>query len=218
MRKLVFMLKVTAPGTLTRNIDISTHRGSRLEIMANRAVVMDITNDNMSDNDILNWYKTRYSGFGLGIKIMDDSVVKAAPVKVTKTDEVKVEPEKPDVVKAEEQVSVQVVEPVKVVFNGEVVPEINPPVEKAEVPEDEVSDSYLTDMLFSSIVPHEQVENTEVPASKVEHKVNTGTRVDTMTFFEMVQFAKDNNIDVPGKEKEIYVKTLAEWFRENPGS
>jgi hypothetical protein len=212
------MLKVTAPGTLTRNIDISTHRGSRLEIMANRAVVMDITNDNMSDNDILNWYKSRYSGFGLGIKIMDDSVVKAAPVKVTKTDEVKVEPEKPDTVKAGETVSVQVVEPVKVEFNGEAVPEINPPVEKAEEPVKEVSDSYLTDMLFSNVVPTVQTENSEVSASKVESKVTTGTRVDTMTYFEMVQFAKDNDIVVPGREKELYIKTLAEWFREHPGS
>ena len=81
MRKLCFRLVTNVPvnAAQPRNVSIITHTGSNLMIRANQTEVLDVTNDPMSDNELLGWYKSRYSGFGMGISILKDAP-KAIPV------------------------------------------------------------------------------------------------------------------------------------------
>ena len=94
MRKLVFMLRVNPNpnSTAPKNLEISTHKGARLTITGNRATVLDVTDDEMTDSELQMWYRTRYSGMGMGITLMHDPVVQTTPAK---TADVKVQVEKP---------------------------------------------------------------------------------------------------------------------------
>lgn len=81
MRKLVFMLKVNNPNSATpHNLDISTHKGARLRIVGNHATVLDVTDDEMTDSELQSWYRSRYSGMGMGIKILYDNDTVVSPV------------------------------------------------------------------------------------------------------------------------------------------
>ena len=60
----------------------------------------------------------------------------------------------------------------------------------------------------------EEVEKKATPEKK--SSVKKKNPVDNMTYFEMVQFAKDHNIEVGGRAKDLYVKALKKWFKENP--
>lgn len=88
MRKLVFKLVSNAPknSTLPKNLEISTHKSSKLLLKGNLNVALDVSDDPMSDADLLTWYKKRYAGFGIGISIIKDPV--ATPVTQTETKEV----------------------------------------------------------------------------------------------------------------------------------
>ncbi len=93
MRKIVFMLKVNSnPNSVTpKNLEISTHKGARLKIIGNQATVLDVTNDEMSDSELQTWYRSRYSGLGMGITIMRDSESKIHQPVVNTENEIKVE-------------------------------------------------------------------------------------------------------------------------------
>lgn len=82
MRKLVFMLKVNEGPqreNQSHNLEISTHKGARLLITGNQATVLDVTDDPMTDAELQNWYRSRYSGFGMGISILHDGAVSIVP-------------------------------------------------------------------------------------------------------------------------------------------
>lgn len=116
MRKLVFKLVSNAPknSTLPKNLEISTHKSSKLLLRGNLNVALDVSDDPMSDAELLTWYKTRYAGFGVGISIIKDPV--ATPVVPVETKEVDLE--KCDSVvedsaeKCEATVSIEKTEPV----------------------------------------------------------------------------------------------------------
>ena len=172
MRKLVFMLRVNARGgamsvNQTKNIEISTHKGARLLIKGNQATVLDVTDDDMSDAELQTWYRSRYSGFGMGISIIHDP---------------------------ETTVSSTTVE------SKEPSPEVVVPTVKQA----KTAGEHTTISEGASIV-------------KVEPKLNTGTKVDEMTYFEMIQFAKDHGVHVKGRAKELYVEALVKWFKEHDG-
>lgn len=147
MRKLVFMLKVNPNlnSVTPKNLEISTHRGARLMIRGNQATVLDVTDDEMTDSELQLWYRSRYSGLGMGITIMHDPEVKvSAPEPETKT---VVSEEKPvktkKQVKKEKPVTVEVkqeniipVEKVSVVVSEPVAPvsKVEPKIQENTVP------------------------------------------------------------------------------------
>ena len=150
MRNVVFNLLGQAHCNVpsVRNIQISTHYGSKLFVRPGIPTLLDVTDDPKTDGELLEWYKKRYSGIGLGIKLIKDPVIKQEPEKVVS--EIKVEIEKP--------VDVSV---------------------------------------------------PETPVAHVESKVDP----DVMSYSELIQFAKDNNIQVDGRAKELYLKAIKRWLK-----
>lgn len=208
MRKLVFMLKVKAPGSLTRNLNISTHKGARLEVIGNQATVLEIADDDdMSDSELLSWYKSRYSGFGMGIKLVKDLTAKAVPAN----------PKMPDIKVKVEPAVLEVDPRTNLVLEADAAKDPVKPETVTSVGEMQELDMDLTDMLFGgdTVVQEKMKEKESVSVSKVEPKGKSGTPLDDMTYFGMVQFAKDHGIEVEGREKEKYVEKLTEWFKNH---
>ena len=106
MRKLVFRLMSLPTGSVTPNLDISTHLGARLHIVVNRAAILDVEDDPMSDSDLLTWYKSRYSGMGLGISLLKDAPdVPTVPQSVS--NEVEAEPVVQEEIPVQEDQTIQ---------------------------------------------------------------------------------------------------------------
>lgn len=182
MRSLIFNLNVNVPKNSgrARNLAIMTHQSAQLLIRSGVPTVLNVTDDNLSDSELLEWYKKRYAGFGLGVTIKSDANVAVSAPKAEAVSEIKVEAE---------EVKVDAAEPVETAT-----------VEKEPV---DAPESF-----------EEEVEKKADPKKK--SSVKKKNPVDNMTYFEMVQFAKDHEIKVDGRGKDLYVKALKKWFKENP--
>lgn len=158
MRKLVFMLKVNPnlSSVTPKNLEISTHRGARLKIVGNQATVLDVTNDEMTDSELQLWYRSRYSGLGMGISIMHDPVEKAVstePVQIQENSEIKL-PEKTEDKKPRAKKQSKKEQPVEVTETTDVVV----PEEKVSV---EVSESKVQEKESVVMPLPETTENSE---------------------------------------------------------
>jgi len=132
MRKLCFKLVTNLPANSVKpkNVSIVTHTGFNLLLKSYQTEVIDVTNDPMSDNELLGWYKSRYSGYGIGISILKDEP-KAAPVEPVAEISVEV----PSVEERVEEVVSQVEEKSTV----EELPVEEPVVAEEPVPEEKVA-------------------------------------------------------------------------------
>ena len=100
MRKLKLSLNVSVPknSSLPRNLAIVTHTGAQVLVRSGIPTILDITEDTTSDNDLREWYRKRYSSFGLGVAIESTDQVKtevvaeAVPEIKVETEEIKAEP------------------------------------------------------------------------------------------------------------------------------
>ena len=72
MRKLVFSMLSRAK-VFNQNLDVSTHVGSHVFVKSGENVVMTLLDDEkMSDGELLSWYRKRYGGLGLIVRVLSD--------------------------------------------------------------------------------------------------------------------------------------------------
>ena len=237
MRKLVFRINTNLPAnsTRSRNLEISTHSGSRVMVKDGIPSVFPIADaDHTSDALLLEWYRKRYASFGMRVDIIHDSNVETTPVVETKVESVKVEPEKEvaqvasvkeDVVESKVDVQIEKTEPeVKPLVNEQLVvsaPTVvsteNTVVEQAVDNSEEQAVAELFNDVPVGAAAHTVVESKpvvepEIKVSTVSAKVPQNP-AETMGYYEMIKFAQEKGIEVPdGKSKENYVKALTDWY------
>lgn len=187
MRKIVFTLRPNMQGlntNLVRNLDISTHKGARLTVYYDRPTVLNVTDDEMSDSELQTWYRVRYSGFGLGIKLVTDETPSVSVSQPKVTNVVSVQDNKKPVVEPKEipKKVVPVIDEIHQTKMDVAEPDVKVTVETIEpekVNESESSsmedNSDLTNLLFGSMlnettVTEKPVETPEIKGSKVEAK------------------------------------------------
>ena len=222
MRKLVFRINTNLPAnsTRSRNLEISTHSGSRVMVKDGIPSVFPIADaDHTSDALLLEWYRKRYASFGMRIDIIHDSNVETIPVVEPKVESVKVEPEKEiaqvasvkeDVVESKVEVQIEKTEPeIKPVVNEQPVVSA-PVVNEQPVVEQPVVSEQL-------VVSAPTVLNAENNVSE-QVSDNSEEQVVAELFNEVPVGASDHTV-VETKsvvEPEIKVSTVSAKVPQNP--
>ena len=190
MRKLELLFNFGKGNSTT----IMTHLNAPIQVRSGVQVCLELSDDDLADDQIKGWYEANYIALGVQVNIVSD-------IEENVSD--------PEISLDEVQISLD---------NIEIASEVEDTENISDQAEQESVDQ--VDNVDIQVEPENQVKNVdaviEEPSyGKIDVLGNAKKSVSEMTFNEMKTFAKENDIKVLGRTKKAYEKAIKSWEKKN---
>ena len=217
MRKLELLFNFGKGNSTT----IMTHLNAPLQVRSGVLVCLELSDNDLADDQIKGWYEANYIALGVQVNIVSDAEETGTDPEIS-LDEVQIEL---DNIEISSDTDVEDIESIPDQSEQELVDQVenaDTQVEIEDLPENEVFED-LVDQVENAdeqVETEDHIENVdavieESSQGKIDVLGNAKKSVSEMTFNEMKAFAKENDIKVLGRTKKAYEKAIKSWERKN---